>query len=152
MKKNIKLIYITTALSFSWFWYGVWIPFYLIFTNYAGVGIIEMFAVLSGFIFEVPSGAVADLLGKKKTLQLAFLVGALGSLTMALSQNLNHLTISTIICALCHALFSGTNQALIYDSLKQIKKDYDEDVKPSTDLLDDLTKFFNDTPEQKDNE
>lgn len=36
--------------------------------------------------------------------------------------------------------------------LKQIKKDYDEDVKPSTDLLDDLTKFFNDTPEQKDNE
>lgn len=36
--------------------------------------------------------------------------------------------------------------------LKQIKKDYEEDVKPSTDLLDDLTKFFKDTPQPKDDE
>tara|TARA_B100001287_G_scaffold265827_1_gene259123 strand:+ start:587 stop:1012 length:426 start_codon:yes stop_codon:yes gene_type:complete len=36
--------------------------------------------------------------------------------------------------------------------LHQIKRDYEENKKPSSDLIDDLTKFFEDTPEQKDDE
>jgi MFS family permease len=118
MKNNLKVSLITTSLTLSWFWYGIWIPYYLLFTNYAGIGIVEMVAIASAFIFEIPTGAFADLLGKKRTLQLSFLFVALGNLIMAMSLKFPHLLLSVFIIALGNTLLSGTNQAMIFDSLK----------------------------------
>src|SRR3989344_2344444 len=123
MQNNLKVSLITTSLTLSWFWYGIWIPYYLLFTNYAGIGIIETVAIASTFFFEIPTGAFADLLGKKRTLQLSFLSVALGNFIMATSLILPHLLISVFFISLGNALLSGTNQAMIFDSLKAVNKE-----------------------------
>jgi len=74
-------------------------------------------------ISEVPTGAVADLLGKKPTLFLAFLLQALGIGFLASAQQYNHLLIGVSIAGLGGALSSGTIEALVYDTLKQWKKE-----------------------------
>lgn len=120
--KNIKIAYILTYLDNSWFWLGIWLLYYLQFSDYAGVGILETTAFLSLTLAELPTGAFADLFGKKKTLILGFILSALASFIMGFSTHFFHLVISLITLGVGHALKSGTFEALIYDSLLDEKK------------------------------
>ncbi len=122
MKRNITLVYILTALNYSWFWIAIWVLYYLRFTNYAGIGILESIMITTAIIGEIPTGAVGDLLGKKKTLILAFLTAALGNFIMGFSNSFDHLAIALLFVTLGYTLESGTIQAFIYDSLRQVNQ------------------------------
>ena len=123
MNRNIYIIYALTVCKNSWFWLGIWVFYYLKFTSYAGIGFMETTMGIIWSISEVPTGAVADLLGKKPTLFLAFLLQALGIGFLASAQQYNHLLIGVSIAGLGGALSSGTIEALVYDTLKQWKKE-----------------------------
>lgn len=117
--KNIKLAYVLAYLNASWFWLGIWVPYYLKFTNYAGIGLLESIMIITSTTTEIPTGAVADLLGKKKTLFLAFIFAALGNFIMGTTPNFFILACSIFIMTTGGSLYSGTLEALVYDSLKQ---------------------------------
>lgn len=123
MKRNIYLAYFLAAMKNSWFFLGVWILYYLRLTDYAGIGLIETVLIVTASAGEIPTGAVADLFGKKKTLILSFLFEAIGGLIMAFAQNFNQLIFSVFVMCLGGALYSGTLDALIFDSLKQENKE-----------------------------
>jgi MFS family permease len=118
MTKNIKLLKIILPLNYTWFWSGIWLIYYLRFTDYAGVGLIYGIMVPLGLLLEVPTGAISDLIGKKKTLILAFLFNCLASLFIGLSTDFNQLLISVLFSVIAGALYSGTAEAIMYDSLK----------------------------------
>jgi len=128
MKNNIKLLYWISFFNNLWFWLGTWALYYLLFTNYTGVGIIETAMILSVVVFEIPSGALADLLGKRKVLVLAFLVVALSEFIMAGAVNFWMLIFSAIVGSLGTTMVSGTFEVITYDSLKELgrEKIYDK--------------------------
>lgn len=117
--KNIVIAYLLTFCKNSWFWLGIWVFYYLRFTNYAGIGIIETVLIVTMTLTEIPTGAIADLFGKRKTLFLSFLLQALGALWMALTPNFSGLALSVFVMGVGGALYSGTLEALVYDTLKQ---------------------------------
>src|SRR3989338_5145933 len=117
--RNIRIAYLLAAMKNSWFWLGIWIFYYLRFTNYAGIGLIETILIVTLTLMEIPTGAIADLLGKKKTLILAFLFDLIGGLMMAMAPNFSVLAGSVFVMCIGGALYSGTMEALVYDSLKQ---------------------------------
>lgn len=119
MHKNINLLIIISCLASAYFWLGTWIFFELQFTDYAGIGILETIFLTTGFVLEVPTGAIADLIGKKKTLALALLIYGLGNFAVGFSQSYFHLLIGMIILGTGGALSSGTYEALLFDSLKE---------------------------------
>ena len=123
MDRNIKIIYVLAFCKNTWFWLGIWVFYYLLYTNYAGIGLIETSLVIAMMVSEIPTGAVADLLGKKKTLFIAFLLQAIGAFIMAFAPNFYSLVISVAIMGIGGAFYSGTLDALTYDSLKQIGKE-----------------------------
>ncbi|OGK11577.1 hypothetical protein A2954_01825 [Candidatus Roizmanbacteria bacterium RIFCSPLOWO2_01_FULL_37_12] len=123
MERNIKIAYVLTALKNSWFWLGIWVFYYLLFTNYAGIGILETLLFVGATATEIPTGAVADLLGKKKTLLLAFLLMTVGLFGIGFTPNFLFLSIGVLLAGIGMAFYSGTMEALIYDSLKEIKKE-----------------------------
>src|SRR3989338_607002 len=125
--KNIKIAYILSYLSMSSFWGGIWVLYYLSFTNYAGIGLIESIMIITSVTTEIHTGAVADLLGKKKTLVFSFLLLALGSFIMGTAINFISLLISVILMSTGRSLYSGTMEALVYDSLKEKKKENNYD-------------------------
>jgi MFS family permease len=128
MQRNLTLSYLTTACFQALFWSGIWISFYLLFTDYQGIGVIELAAYTSSFLFEIPTGAIADFFGKKKTLMAAFFITGLNALIMGAAQNYAMLLISVVLAGMGHALFSGTHHALIYDSLKTLKREAEYDT------------------------
>lgn len=72
--RNIKLIYILSILYNSWFWIGIWVLYYLRYTSYAGIGLLESVMIFTSTTTEIPTGAIADLLGRKKTLTMSLWV------------------------------------------------------------------------------
>ena len=100
---------------------GVWVVFLLARGfSLAQVGIAEgVFHVVS-FLCEVPSGMLADLVGRKRTLALSGLFGTLSALAMAFSQDFFGVCLSMVFQALMYNLCSGTQEALTYDSLKAL--------------------------------
>lgn len=123
MKRNIKIAYIVGTFRNAWFWLGVWILFYLSITNYSGIGIVESTLFFTAIILEVPTGALADILGKRKTIIISFFLSGLCNLGIAYSTNLNHLLISVVLGGIGMSLYSGAFDALVYDSLLQEKKE-----------------------------
>lgn len=122
MEKNIKIAYILAFCRNSWFWLGIWIFYYLSFTDYAGIGIIETVFYGAIVVSEIPTGAIADLLGKKRTLILSFALMAIGIYIMSFAKNMSWILIGAPIAGIGGSFYSGTVDALIYDSLKQIGK------------------------------
>lgn len=130
-KRNILLSYGLAFSKNTWFWLGVWVFYYLRFTNYAGIGILETVLIVTMTLAEIPTGAVADLFGKKKTLILAFLLETVGAFMMASAPNFQILALSVFVMCIGGAFYSGTLDALVYDSLKEEGKESSYDKKIS---------------------
>lgn len=110
-------------LKQSWFWLGVWIFYYLRYTDYAGIGLIESVMIFTVTVGEIPTGAVADLLGKKNTLKIAFLLETIGSFLLASATSFSFILVAIVIGTIGGTLYSGAYEALIYDSLKENGKE-----------------------------
>jgi MFS family permease len=119
MERNIKIAYILGFLRNFWLWLGVWVFYYLRFTDYAGIGLVESVMIISLTVAEVPTGAIADLIGKTKTLTTAYLLMAVCNILLALTTQYWMLVVSVLFGGVGLALSSGSYEALIYDSLKQ---------------------------------
>lgn len=74
-------------------------------------------------IVSIPGGVIADIFGKKATIIISFFLQAIGSVMMGFAPNLTMLAISVIIMTTGSTLYSGSFEALVYDSLKDIKKE-----------------------------
>lgn len=120
--KNIKIAYILSLLWKSWFWLGIWVFYYLRFTDYAGIGFLEAVMITTSSLGEIPTGAIADIVGKKKAVMLAFALGAVGNILMAFAPSYVVLILSIITMTIGGAFFSGSLEALVYDTLIEEKK------------------------------
>ncbi len=89
--------YLLAAAVGCRFGLGVWVLYYLRVTNYAGIGLAEGLMILVTLIAEVPTGALADLMGRKRTLNLGF--GFL-SLSFLVFWQLNGLASLCLACML----------------------------------------------------
>lgn len=98
------------------------------------IGIAEGVFHAVSFLFEVPSGMLADLLGRKKTLLISCLLASLSAFAMSYSSSLFGVCVSFALEALSFNLASGTLEALLYDSLKALGREEQYD-KHSSKLL-----------------
>lgn len=89
-------------------------------TNVALIFSIQAIAIV---LFEYPTGAIADLLGRKKSLVISNIAVLIGIIFLAIGGNIIFFIIYAIINAFGQSLFSGADSALIYDTLKQEKKE-----------------------------
>ena len=80
-----------------------------------------IFHVVS-LLFEIPSGMAADLLGRRRSLAAAGLCGVLSGLLMALEQGFGWICLAMVFSALACNFVSGSDEALLYDSLLQTGK------------------------------
>ena len=82
------------------------------------------FALCVG-LFEFPSGYIADHIGYKKSLIIAALTGSLGWAVYSICVGFWQLMFASTILAVSLSLVSGAPEAIIYESLKDSKKESD---------------------------
>lgn len=68
-------------------------------------------------VLEIPSGYLADVLGRRKTLILGSVFGTLGFLTYSLSHGFIGFLVAEIILGIGQSCISGADSAMLYDSL-----------------------------------
>ena len=124
LKKQIRLLYLLEIFGTFSLTDGVWIIF-LLQRGFSlmDVGIAETVFHIASFLFEIPSGAIADLFGRKKTMIASYLCTILAAFLTLTACNLPSLCLAMVFTTLGYNLDSGTRDALTYDSLKSCKEE-----------------------------
>jgi MFS family permease len=99
------------------------------------IGLLESIFHVTSMIFEVPSGVVADMFGRRKTMVASRVMMILSSICMIVSRDFYTVAIAISISALSYNLASGTREALAYDSLKEAGMEKEYDAFASNDLM-----------------
>ena len=86
------------------------------------VGLAEGLFHLVSLLCEIPSGMAADLIGRRRCLAMAGLCGVISALLMALTNHFIGVCLSMVFSALACNFISGSDEAILYDSLLQSGK------------------------------
>ncbi|HEX8820879.1 MAG TPA: MFS transporter [Archangium sp.] len=120
MRPNIWRLYAIRMLFYMQFFSAVLVPF---FTDWGGISLAQVLFLnawffLCNFLFEVPTGTVADYLGRKVSIALGNLVGLVAALVYVSKPSFLVFMVAEAIFAIAYTLHSGADEALAYDSLK----------------------------------
>jgi MFS family permease len=90
--------------------------------SFSQIFTLDAIYMLMFILFEIPSGALADVIGRKKTLLAGLGVLVAAAFATGNAQNFTHLFLSFFLWAIGFSLVSGSSEALIYDTLKNEKR------------------------------
>ena len=82
------------------------------------IGIAEGVFHVASLLFEIPSGVISDVFGRKKSMILSQCMSLLSSLLMIVSKGLPGVCVSLVFSAFGYNFASGAREALAYDTLK----------------------------------
>jgi len=122
-EKNIKKIYVFKFLKNLSFLDAVLVPF---FTEWGTISFTQILFLQSwcmfwSFIMEIPTGAVADYLGRKQSITIGMIINTISPIIYASTPNFYVFLLAEFLWATSAALLSGATEAFIYDSLKKEK-------------------------------
>ena len=102
--------------------------YYAFMTEWGGLSfsqqmILQAYFMFMIFILEIPSGAIADYLGRKKGLILSAMTVVLAAFSYSITPNIILFYLAETLWAFSIALISGTDEAFLFNSLKMIGKE-----------------------------
>ncbi|MHA1910248.1 MAG: MFS transporter [Candidatus Kariarchaeaceae archaeon] len=117
LTKNILIYYLLNVEVI-----GIIVPvIYLIWSD-AGLSFTQMLMTQGAFaltilILEIPSGAIADTLGRKKTLFCAYLFFTIAISVYIIASTFKQFVLAEVIFGIGRALLTGTASSIVYESL-----------------------------------
>ena len=120
IKKQIRQLYassIVSMISLSGAWVAILASRGF---SLAQIGFAETVFHIASLLFEIPSGVIADVFGRKRALLLSCFMRIIADLAMILSNNFALVCLSMVFTALNYNFASGSDEALAYDSLKLV--------------------------------
>lgn len=124
VEKNIKLLsWLNFCTDFVFFAPVAILYFAQVTGSYAlGMSIFSL-AYVSSAVFEVPTGIVSDLVGRKKTTILGAASSVLCVTLYAIGGSYWMLALGALLQGLARAFYSGNNDALLHDTLRETGKE-----------------------------
>ncbi|MFP4523838.1 MAG: MFS transporter [Candidatus Woesearchaeota archaeon] len=125
MRRNLRIIYATSALVWARFFLPVLALFYIASqVPFEQFGIIM--AVFAGvtLLLEIPSGLLTDLIGKRKALIISRSCYLLEVILLAFTNGFWPFLIAKVISGVGVSLSSGTDSAMLYDTLRRSFKEH----------------------------
>lgn len=124
LKRNIKLLSWFNFCTDFVFFAPVAIIYFAKVTGSITLGMsIFSIAYISSALFEVPTGIISDLVGRKKTVVFGALCSIACIVLYALGSNYWVMFIGAIFQGLSRSFYSGNNDALLHDTLKESGKE-----------------------------
>jgi MFS family permease len=120
LKKNIKLLSWFNFCTDFVFFAPVAIIYFSKVTGSITLGM-SIFAVayVSSALFEIPTGIISDLVGRKKTAVLGAVCSVICVVLYALAGNYWVMFLGAIFQGLSRSFYSGNNDALLHDTLRE---------------------------------
>lgn len=130
LKRNIPVIY-----GFMFFWLAlVIIPVMVPFFQSRGLSVAQVYYLQAFFAFvvvicEVPSGYIADVLGRKVALVIGSIFHAVGFSWLCFTESFLGLMLFEALVAVAISLFSGADLSLLYDTQDALDHSPEEKTK-----------------------
>lgn len=119
MLRNIRLLYIHNFLSdFFPQWPYLVIYFQSITGSYTSALSVLAIETLTSALLDIPTGIFSDRVGRRYTIALGSLCAAVGTSLYAAAYGVHLLYMGAFFTGFSQCLFSGNNNALLYESLK----------------------------------
>jgi len=121
LKRNISVSYIYNFLlqlnitSAIWVLYLAFRGMYLV-----EIGLLESVYHITGVLFELPTGVIADVYGKKFSVVTGRIISVISCILMITSDSFLGFAIAFSLSSASMNLNSGAGEALVYDSLKEL--------------------------------
>lgn len=124
-RANIWKIYVFKLLKSIHFFGAVLIPF---FTEWGKLNFEQIFFLQAWFMFwifilEVPTGAFADRFGRKNSLVVGSVLNVAAVLLYIYQPRFEIFLAAEFLWAMANAFISGADEAVLYDTLKEIKQE-----------------------------
>jgi MFS family permease len=118
IKNNILLLHL---IKFSK-WFMLFMPIIVIFFQDNGLEMRHIFMLkainaITVVILEIPSGYMADVLGRKKTLVLGTLLSFAGFVAYSIAHGFWGFAIAELLIGVSMSFISGADSAMLYDTL-----------------------------------
>ncbi len=124
IRSNLWKIYMYRFLNEFWLVLPILIPFYEANRlNSTQIFTIQAAYALSILLLEIPSGYLADVIGRKKTLILGACFLPVGIGVYVFTHSFATFILAEFIIAIGNSMRSGCDSALIYDTLIQLKEE-----------------------------
>ena len=122
IRKNVKKMYLISIFASMDFISPVLVLFFLEWgqISFLQILLLQSWFAACIFLFEVPTGSIADRFGRKKSIVMGLAVLFVGALVYTWTPNLYMFMLGECLFALGLALISGAKEALMFDSLKEI--------------------------------
>ncbi len=125
LQTNIPKLAVMNFLMGMHFFSSVLIPFFTMWgrLQFSQIMILESAFTASIFVWEIPSGMIADKIGRKFTLILAVFVNVIAILIYGSYAHFIVFLIGEIMWGLSVALQSGAFEAMVYDTLVDLQRE-----------------------------
>ena len=139
--KQLRLLYLNTSLGAFQIAGASWVAllaargFSLV-----EIGFAESVFHVASLLFEVPSGVISDVFGRKKSMVLSQCMMLVSSLLMLVSDSMAGVLPAMVFSAFGYNFASGTRESLAYETLKAKGREAEYDGYASTDMM--LYTFF----------
>lgn len=109
---NLRFIWMINTL------YLLWLNF-----SFTNIGLFETIFALILVLFELPTGALSDIIGRKKAMIISCLLNSIGFIGIGLMTLPTQYYLIAIILGIAFSFNSGSDIALLYDSIKYNKQE-----------------------------
>ncbi|HJC23800.1 MAG TPA: MFS transporter [Candidatus Eisenbergiella merdavium] len=140
-RRQLKLLYMNTSFGAFQIAGASWVAllaargFSLV-----EIGFAESVFHVASLLFEVPSGVISDVFGRKRSMVLSQCMTILSALLMLCSDSLAGVLPAMVFSAFGYNFLSGTREALAWETLKADGREAEYDGYASTDMM--LYTFF----------
>ena len=123
LKHNIVKMYLLRGVV----WFMVAMPIIVLFFQEHGLTLTEIMLLqsiysLSVAFFEIPSGYMADLFGRRHTIILGTIFSFIGYLVFSFYDGFYVFALAQVLIGIGGSLMSGSDSALLYDTLIELKE------------------------------
>lgn len=139
--KQLRLLYLNTSLGAFQIAGASWVALLAARRfSLVEIGFAESVFHVASLLFEVPSGVISDVFGRKKSMVLSQCMMLVSSLLMLVSDTMAGVLPAMVFSAFGYNFASGTRESLAYETLKAEGREAEYDGYASTDMM--LYTFF----------
>lgn len=118
LKRNILALYISEIILGTFFQLPIWIAYQSRFLSFEQIAFFASLALITEVLMQMPTGAFADLYGRRMSLAIGNLFMALPMFLIAITPKPEIMWAYAMMWGLGTAFCMGTSKPILYDSLK----------------------------------
>lgn len=119
LRRNLHVFYAARVFNGLVFHAPVWVLFFTHYISFQQLAFLEALGLAVSVLLELPTGVLADIVGRKRAIIFGYLVSGFGYVLIGTGNSFTRFLIGYIVSSFGSAFASGADTAILFDTLKE---------------------------------